>query len=255
MKPLLAAVSVAAITAGYFLFQHREQRMDRLYAEAAGLPPASHGSAEARAAVRELGSFRGAKTTQMLLRIAMGQTPFPWPDVQREAIDALASRHDPSVTAALASVLQPHYPLPTRQAAAEALRLLPCTEECVKSILHYLERVWQGEPNYEDRTRFPPGLDEPVKADLAKEQQALYQALYAVLKREGRTTMGALVQVHGLGTDSPSRFGLTLLSRMQFREACPWVLQSAQLMKQSSADSFLAPREELEETLRSLKCR
>ena len=131
---------------------------------------------------------------------------------------------------------------------------MPGTEESVKSIFHYLERVSQGEPNYEDRTSFPAGLNESVKADIAKDQEALYQTLYLVLKQQGRLTLGALIQMHGLGTDAPSKFSLSLLARMQFREACPLVLRSEQTVKQSSPDSFLAPRKELELTVESLKC-
>ncbi|MBI1898252.1 MAG: HEAT repeat domain-containing protein [Acidobacteria bacterium] len=255
LKRALAAISVIVITAGYGFYRYRERRLDRLYAEAAGVPPASHGSKEAQAAVRELGKHHGAKSTRMLLSIALGQTSFTWPDVQREAINALAARNDPSISTALAHALQPHQPLPTRQAAAEALRTLPCTAECIGAVLHYLERVWQGEPNYEDRTSFSTGLNEDVRAGVAKQQDVLYQTLFAVLKREDRLTLGTLVQVYGLGTDAASRFSLALVIRMGFRQACPAILQSEQLVKQSSAESFRAPREEIEKALRSLECR
>jgi Holliday junction resolvasome RuvABC DNA-binding subunit len=114
--------------------------------------------------------------------------------------------------------------------------------------------VWQGEPNSEDRASLPPGLNEKVKADLAKEQEVLYQTLYTVLKREARSTIDTLIQVYGLGTEAPSKFGLALVSRMQFREACPAVMRSEQIAKQSSSASFLAARAELEATLHSLKC-
>jgi hypothetical protein len=124
----------------------------------------------------------------------------------------------------------------------------------VRSILHYLERVEQGEPNYEDRTKFPAGLNEGVKVDQAKDQDALYQTLYAVLKREARSTMEGLYQIYGVGTDAPSRFGLMLVSRMQFRESCAALLQSERLLKQSPAESFSAPREELEATIHALNC-
>jgi hypothetical protein len=253
-KRWLAGITVALVTAGYGLYRYREQQMDKLYAEASGTPPAFQGTAEAQAAVKKLATYRGDRSTVMLLNVALGRTPFTWPDVQREAMNALASRRDPKTSDALASVLQPHIPLPTRQAAADALRNIPCTPDCVRSILHYLERIDQGEPNYENRTSFPAGLNEGVKADLAKEQQALYQTLYAVLKRESGATMQLLYQVYGVGTDAPSRFALALLPRMQFRGACPALLQSDRLLKQSSAESFSAPREELETTLHALKC-
>jgi len=254
LKRALAIVVILAVAVGYVFYRYREQTIDHLYAEAAGLSPAFRGTRQAQAATKRLGTYRGARSKQMLLNIALGRTPIVWPDVQREAIEALMSRNDTGISVIFAGILQPYQPLPTRQAAAQALRSLPCTGECVKSILHYLERVLQGEPNYEDRTRLAAGLDEGIKADVKKDQQALYETLYEVLKREARATLDVLVQVHGLGTDAPSKFSLALVSDMQFREACPLVLRSDALAKRSSADSFLAPREELQLTLRSLRC-
>jgi hypothetical protein len=254
VRRVLAIVGVVVSTAGYGLFRYRDQRIDRLYAQATGVPPGVRSAADPQAAAKELGTYKGSKSEQMLVNIALGRTVFAQPGVQREAMSALASRHDPSISSALAMVLQPHYALPTRQAAAETLQTTACSTECFRTILHYLERVWQGEPNYEDRTRFPAGLDEGVKADLAKDQQALYETLCSVLKREGQSTLRVLAQVYGLGTSTPSKFSLAVVKRMQFHGACPQVLQSERLAKQTSADSFLAPREELEATLQSLRC-
>ena len=214
IKRWLAGATVAIVTAGSGVYRFRDQQMDKLYAEAAGIPPAFRGVAEAQAAVRKLGTYRGDRSTVMLLNIALGRTPFAWPEIQREAMNTLASRRDSKISPPLADLLQPHVPLPIRQDAANALRSVPCTIECVQSILHYLERVWEGEPNYEDRTVFPSGLNEGVRADLAKDQEALYQTLYAVLKREGESTMAVLYQVYGIGTNAPSKFGIIVLSRI-----------------------------------------
>jgi hypothetical protein len=254
-KRRLAGATIALVTAGYGVYHFREQQMDKLYAEAAGIPSAFRGVAEAQAAVKQLGTYRGDRSTVMLLNIAIGRTPFAWPEIQREAMNTLAARRDPKISPALAGLLQPHVPLPARQAAADALRTIPCTMECVQSILHYLERVWGGESNYEDRTVFPSGLNEGVKADLAKDQEALYQTLYAVLKRQGESTMAVLYQVYGIGTNAPSKFGIMVLSRMQFPGGCPALMQSKKFLDQSSADSFLAPRGELAAAVRLLNCR
>ncbi len=102
---------------------------------------------------------------------------------------------------------------------------------------------------------FSEGLNEGVKRDVAKDEQKLYEALYGVLKRESRETLNTLIQVYGLGTDAPSKFGLSIVSRMRFREACPFVVQSDEIVKQSSADFFRAPREEIQSTLREVECR
>ena len=94
-----------------------------------------------------------------------------------------------------------------------------------------------------------------MKVEVRKEQVALYQTLYGILRRERQATIVSLAQVYGLGTDAPSKFALSLLSRMQFHDACPALLQSDHLVKQSSAELFTAPREELESTLDAVKCR
>jgi hypothetical protein len=254
LKRWLVVATLATMTTGYGLYRYREQQMDKLYAAAAGLPPAFHGTVEAEAAVKKLGTYRGDRSTVMLLNIALGRTSFPWPDIQRAAMNALAARRDPKISVSLASLLQPHLTATTRLAVADALQTLPCSGECIASILHYLERVWRGEPNYEERTTFPPGLNEGVKADLAKDQEALCQKLYVVLRREARSTIEALCLVYGLGTSTPSRFSLTLLSRVKLREACAAVLESERLLKQSTAELFQAPREEVIATLQTLKC-
>lgn len=251
----VAITILAVASAGvYGLYWYRGQRIERLYAEAAGFSGAFQGTPAAARAAKELGTFTGTRSTQMLLNIAFGHTPLAWPDVQEEAIRALASRRDEHIAIALAKLIQPHDAMPIRQASAEALQTMPCPPECVHLILHYLERVWQGEPNHEDRTTFPAGLNEAVKADLAKEQEALYQELGGILKRERRTTLAALAEIYGLGTVAPSTFSLTFVSRTKFHEACPFIVHSDRLAKHSSADFFLAPRQEIGAAIRLLGC-
>ena len=66
--------------------------------------------------------------------------------------------------------------------------------------------------------------------------------------------MAVLYQAYGVGTNAPSKFGIVVLSRMQFPGGCPALMQSKKFLDQSSADSFLAPREELGAAVRSLNC-
>lgn len=248
--------ATAAVTAGLCgAYIHRERRMDEIYARATG-----GDTVEAQAAVRELSTYQGTRSTHMLLDLAEGKVPLPWPDVQAEAIRALASRQDPSIPIALANLLQPHVSLRVRGAAAEALGKLPCTAECVGAVLHYLERLWWGEPNSEDGTKPPenPRIQEfyrNAKAGLAREQDGVYQALYGVLKRENRLTLENLVQIYGLGTAGPSKFALALVARIRLNEACPAVLRSEESASRVSPELFILPREELEATARSLGCR
>jgi hypothetical protein len=251
---LLISLSVAGAS-GYSLYQYRDRQIERLYAESAGLPPFFRGTTEAERAAKKLGTYRGQKVTSMLLNIALGRTPLRWPAIESTAIDALANRREPRLSESLAMLLQPQQPLPAREAAARALQKLPCDLACVESILHYLERISYGELNYEDRSTFPPGLSEGIKAGNQRDQEAVYQFLYTALRHERRNTLVVLAQVYGLGTDAPSKFALSLLSRMQLRDACPALLQSERLVKQSSAELFDAPRAELKATVDVVKCR
>jgi hypothetical protein len=245
-----AAVAIAA--AGYI--SYRNKQMDRLYAEAAGYPQFFRGSSQSTEAVRKLAAYRGRRATEMLLDIALGHGPLVLGDTQSEAIKALGKRDDPDVALALANLLQPHEGLATRQAAATALQYLPCNTECVSSILRYLERIWLGEPNYEDRTVRPPGFQD-VTASLQKDQQALYVSLYGVLQREKVATYTNLVKVYGLGSDAPSAFALDLVSHLGLTEACPLLQQSDQAIKKLPAESYKAPRQELHGAIAALNCR
>jgi len=75
LKWVLAGTTIAVITGAYGVYRYREQQMDRLYASA-GSPQAFEGTTQAQAAVRKLGTYKGSRSKQMLLSIAMGRTPF-----------------------------------------------------------------------------------------------------------------------------------------------------------------------------------
>lgn len=251
---LLVITGVGIATAGYLYY--RNSVIDRLYAEAAGYPPYLRGSNEAQAAVKKLATYRGQRSTSMLLDIAVGHGPAQliWPDTQAEAIKALRERRDPEIAVTLANLLHPHEGLGTRQAVAAALKYLPCKGECIRSILHYLERIWRGEPNHEDR--WVDSLDSSNGAiDLKKEEEAFYGDLYLVLRQEKTETLANLAEVYGLGSMDPSPFALDLVSRLGLDEACPYLLQSDQQLKKLSSEFYKAPREELSAAIASLNCK
>ena len=255
-KQWISGFTLAVAIGGYGAYQHRENRIERLYAEAAGIAPYVRSSTEAQAAVGELAKYHGQRMTEMLLNVALGRTRSLWQEVQCEAIEALAGRSESGPAETLAALLQPQQPFPIRMATANALRKLPCGAGCIRTILHYLERVAWGEPNYEDRSISPPGeFGNGVMADIRKEQASLYEALYDVLRRNSRVTVLALDEVYGLGTDAPSTFALSLLTRTRLQDGCPALLESAQLLKQSSPELFAAPREQLDATIKQLGCR
>lgn len=253
LKTLIVVGVLAAIgVAGYS--SYRNGQMDRLYAEAAGYRQVYRGTVESTDAVRKLATYRGRRATSMLVEIALGHGPLVLGDTQTEAINALGKRNDPDVALALANLLQPQEGLDTRQAAAAALQGLPCSMECVSSILHYLGRVWHGELNYEDRTVRPSDFQE-VTASLHKDQQALYASLYKVLQREKVATYTKLVKVYGLGSDAPSAFALDLVGHLGLTEACSLLQQSDRAIEKHPTESYKAPRQELQAALTSLRCK
>lgn len=228
--------------------------MNRLYAEAAGDPRYFRASSESADAVRKLAAYRGRRCTDLLLALAL-QNNTVAPEAQTEAISALRERDDPRIAPALASLLQPHEGLNVRKATAAALQDLPCNGECTLSILHYLERIWRGEPNYEDRwVDHTPGFED-VTISLQKNQQEVYSKLHSVLRREKMETLGALIKVHGVGSTATSSFALDLLPRLQLKEACPFLLRSDQQLETLSTGLYKGPREELQGAIASLNCR
>lgn len=244
-------IGLALVAAGYL--SYRNNVMDRLYGEAGMDPRFFQGSQQAADAVRKLATYRGQRSTDYLLALAV-QTNVLAPEAQTEAIRALRDRHDPRIAPALAALLQPHEGLDVRRSAASALQNLPCKGECIVSILHYLERIWGGGLNHEDRRVRPSGFEE-VTASLAKDQQALYSTLYSVLQREKLETVGALIKLHGLGTSDPSAFALDLLARLQIQEACPYLLESDRQLQDLSPETYKAPWQELQTAIVSLKCK
>ncbi len=249
---LLVVCAVVAI-AVLGLLSYRKQAMDRLYAEAAGHPQFYRGSQESQDAVKKLATYRGQRTTDLLLALALQNNPLA-PEAQTEAIRALREREDPRIAAALANLLQPHEGLNARQAVAVALKDLPCKGECILSIFHYLERIWRGDSNHEDRWVDSAEMTNGT-ASLKKDQQSLYSALHAVLRRERMETLGGLIKVHGVGSSDPSPFALDLLPRLQLHEACPYLLQSDRQIKNLSPEFYNAPRQELQAAITSLKCK
>ena len=251
IRIFLTLCMAIAIVAAYYV-SNRNKQIERLYSEGAGYPPLFRGPKESREAVKKLATYPGRRSTNMLLNIALGHNVLV-AEAQIDAMKALRERRDPEVANVLASRLQPFEGLATRQAVTETLQNLPCKDECIHYILHYLERVWRGEKNYEDETIFPPG-SENWKADQQKSQQDLYAGLYSILQREKVETLASLAGIYGLGSDDPSPFSLDLLSHIGLHEACPYLSQSKKLIEERSPDFYKGPRHELQATIESLNC-
>jgi hypothetical protein len=101
--------------------------------------------------------------------------------------------------------------------------------------VHYLERVWGGEANYEDHwNREPP----PGTRD---EQASVVQMLLSTLRREPRETTIMLSVTYGLGTASPSPFALELVKRAELTSSCQALLTSSERIKRLPPEVFRAP--------------
>jgi hypothetical protein len=250
-------VAVCGLIAAALLIIHniyRDRTIDRLFREAAGYPSYFRNSDQSTEAVRRLSTFRNRRSTEALLQLALGQGEFVAPETRAEAFSALRGRNEPGVADTLATLLQPHSGLRSRQGAAKALQDIPCPDDCIRSILHYLERISNGEPNEEDRTIFPPG-SESWKADQDKDEQTLYSDLQDILRRESVTTLSNLSNIYGLGSDNPSIFALNLVSHMQFQQSCPLLLQSKQALDRRRAVAYRGPSLEVQTVIATLHCR
>jgi len=254
-KGILAlGFAIAILVAGYL--SYRNNQMDRLYAEAMGYPPFFRSSGESTAALKKLSSYRGHRASEMLLDVALGRGPVRefLPETQEEAIKLLGQRKDPEIALSLAKLLQPHEGLGIRRAVASGLKYPACNDECICLILHYLERLWRGDPNHEDRWIDSSGRGS-VTATVKKEQEMLYADLYSTLKGAKVETLMNLAGVYGLGTADPSPFALDLVSRLGLNEACPYLVQSDQALKNLSPEFYKAPRAELRSAIASLNCK
>lgn len=246
--------SLAVITIGILGYlSYRNSVMEHLYAEAIGYPNFFHGNVESMNAVNRLASYRGRRSTEFLINIAIGRGQYVSAETQIAAIAALSRRKDPDVAVMLAGLLQPHQGLSVRRAVAKALQRIPCNSLCTRAILHYLERTSLGEPNSEDLVIRPAGFDD-VTVALRKDQTALYDDLYAVLRREKLETLIALTQVYGLGSDDPSIFALGLTGVLGIHEACSLLKESDRTIHEL-AEPNRAPVQAVQTALSSLQCK
>jgi len=206
--------------------------------------------------VRELGSCSGEHSTEFLLNIALDRKVRASEAARAEAIQVLGSRGNSSTAITLSDLLQPHEEVGVRTAAATALERLPCIGECNRAVMHYLERLWWGELNQEERLSAPSALQ--AKHQLAiwrAEEEELRRILYSVLIRQKEETEHNLATIYGLGTPAPSGFAFVLASRLGLREACPLILESERAMHDDGPIVELAPREEISNAIKTLNCK
>jgi hypothetical protein len=235
-KYVVGAFLLSLILIGAFVGQRR-RAMKELYTRATA------GGTD-RVAIENLAQYKGDFATDLLLQIALN----PNSGSPEKAIQTLAGRRTRDLSGPLSILLQPHSGLELRLAVADLLLNHPCSPECVDRILHYRERLWRGEPNYEDHfanlsnTKWDTGA-------IAAKQKMLLDELARVLLRERRTTLRSLEQTYGLGYPYPSSFSVDLVGQLGLIEACPDLQTS---LRESDRDTSL--REGLENQLIALKC-
>jgi hypothetical protein len=253
MQRVIVSVVLTAGAAAWGVWRHREDALSRLWTQVSGV----QGSDQAFAAVREIATYRGERSTSMLLAISYGHpSPLPTRDVQVEAVKALSGGRDPQVSIAIAGLLRPQEILPIREAAAEYLQDGSCPDECIARMLHYLERVWNGELNIEDRTRYPASFGDFADRQRARDrdrQQSAYVKVLQALRRRGTATLQVMIDVYGLNTRAPSTFALAILPRIRPRDVCQVLLESRNQMGEPD-EFFDAPRKELAAAMQALKC-
>jgi hypothetical protein len=69
---------------------------------------------------------------------------------------------------------------------------------------------------------------------VTKDETAVYDPLYVVLQRESKVTVRMRVIIYGLGTDTPSRFALNVLSRARLQDACPALQESYHVLEKET---------------------
>ena len=177
-------------------------------------------------------------------------------DGQVQAVRELQKRDDPKIPALLAGIMRTDTLIGARKAVAQAFESLPCDPLCSAALLHYLERINQGELNVEDTgaSYYQSDLNEYVKAENRAEQQEIYGLIYSALLRNSKTTNAILSDEYGLGSHSPKDFGIDFAMQSNDRESCPALEESASEMERDPKSSSANIRKKLHHAITALQC-
>jgi hypothetical protein len=222
----IGGVSLFLVIALCLFAVHLARSAAARYAEGASDP--GRGSTERLRDISKLSRIPGPGTTQFLIDIAINPSvPF---DSRNAAVTALKGKQDPSISADLAALLQPHNAETLRSAVADALTQLPCSVECARSVLHYLERMWRGDSNSEDLVADSPPVEDLTKLDpqlinsqttaIRKQRQQVVAQLESVLSENPAETLKVLRDIYGLGSFHPSYFAIYMVGELRLSQAC-----------------------------------
>jgi hypothetical protein len=188
------------------IFQVRERHLHAIYRQAIRLQADPE-------IVARLATYKGSTSTALLLRLA--HDPDIEPEIRVAAIHALSARNDEYVSDSVASLLQPHTPLNVREPTAIALQNMKCGDICVGAILHYLERQYRGDLDFELLQPLSPNL----QIELDQNRKNVTQLLRDKLSKEPET-FTILTNVYGLGTSTPSPFAIAEAGLLSASDAC-----------------------------------
>jgi len=206
-------------------------------------------------AIHSLGKFADKASSDLLLKIAVD--PQVASDSRVAAVTELDTRKDSYISAELSRLLQPHIYPALRSAVATSLSQRHCDTTCAKNVLHYLERMFHGEPNGDEMLEQNEVSEQLAKTDPVQSKLTTDQLLAArsqtadslnqVLRSNPVSTRQALEQIYGIGSWHPSRFGLRTIAVLGLTEECSE-------LSRPKLDGMLDPgtREELLRTRASL---
>jgi hypothetical protein len=137
--------------------------------------------------------------------------------IRVQAIEAFEEAGSSEDSTSLSFLLQLHNPFVLRQAVASSLDKIGCLAGCVTNVLHYLERVWNGEHSLEDRfMKFPRVVEES-----RQDKRNLEVVLLDIMTHNKRDTRLILSNVYGLGSELPSPTAIRAVDKLGIKELCP----------------------------------
>jgi hypothetical protein len=178
---VLAFVSTLTFT----ILRLREAKQDELYEKVV----TRFDTPESHAAFNELVTYRGAHARQLILKLATDNSGFIGA-VQIHAIRFLGQTGNSETADHLARLIRPWRGLEVRAAAADGLLKLPCSAECVHSVLDYKERMARGDFSVVTM------LSKEIPNEIREKENEVDQKLDRVLLKNKRDTLRSLIDIY-----------------------------------------------------------
>lgn len=252
-------IIVAVLLAMGFEYSRKEaerEKLNLLYSEASDSYPNIVDTDRSLVAVHQIGENKSEQAGKMLLDLSTSHSDVVLPIVRVAAITELASRADGNTGIVLAGLITPEQLFESRKAAADGLLRVKCQEKCIALVVEYLHQIYVGKKNYEDQlsSSFIPKLPEEVQSKLNEDQNAIYDQLYEVLRREINGTNNILSERYGLGSPLPSGFALNLVVRLKDHESCTALLASKSFLNRAPDSSARVNANQLNLAIKAAGC-